>query len=166
MTRIFRTSRFTYGAPLSAIAVSAMLLIGTATGADAWHYGRGHAPGVVGGAIVGGAIGAAIGGKKGILPGVIGGAIIGGSGVLETPAYASPRRRPPPPPPPPPIYNSGLVYNIQTSLMQLGYRPGPVDGVYGQLTADAISAYEYNNRLPVTAQPSQGLYSHMIRSGG
>ena len=161
MKTILRKSRFTYGAPLTAIAVSAILLMGSTTGADAWHYGRGHGPGVLGGAVIGGGIGAAVGGKKGILPGVVGGAIVGGA-LSSRPA----RSAPPPPLPPRPVYNNGLVYNIQLSLARLGYSPGPVDGVYGQLTADAISAYEYNSKLPVTGQPTQGLYYHLKQAGG
>lgn len=149
---------------LLALAASGMLVLASATTANAWHNGHAHTgAGILGGAVVGGAIGGAVKGKKGILPGAIIGGVVGG-------AAASSRPAPPPPrayaPPPPPVYQNGLVYNIQVSLSRLGYNPGPVDGVYGQLTADAISAYEYNNQLPVTGQPSPGLYNHMKASGG
>jgi peptidoglycan hydrolase-like protein with peptidoglycan-binding domain len=53
----------------------------------------------------------------------------------------------------------------QSSLTHLGYGPGPVDGVVTQRTAEAISQYQYTNRLPVDGQPSPGL-DHMIRHGG
>ena len=53
----------------------------------------------------------------------------------------------------------------QSSLTHLGYDPGPVDGVVTQRTAEAISQYQYTNRLPVDGQPSPGL-DHMIRHGG
>ena len=64
-----------------------------------------------------------------------------------------------PPPPPGPR-------NIQTSLMRLGHDPGPVDGTYGQRTADVISQYQYSNRLSVDGRPSPQLLDHMIRHGG
>jgi hypothetical protein len=54
----------------------------------------------------------------------------------------------------------------QSSLTHLGYDPGPVDGVVTQRTAEAISQYQYTNRLPVDGQPSPGLLDHMIRHGG
>ena len=86
-------------------------------------------------------------------------------------AATSSRAAPPPPPPRPyypprPVYNNGLVYNIQVSLSRLGYNPGPIDGAYGQLTADAISSYEYNNQIAVTGRPSDGVYYHMKQAGG
>lgn len=157
-----RHNKFTYGAPLTAVAVSAMLLMGSTSAANAYHYGSAHS-GVVPGAIIGGAIGYGVGKKKGIIPGIIGGAIIGG-------ALSSPPPPPPPPPaayyPPEPVYNDSLVYNIQVSLSRLGYNPGPIDGAFGRLTSDAISSYEYNNKIAVTGQPSDGLYYHMKQAGG
>ena len=60
---------------------------------------------------------------------------------------------------PPP--GSNLVYDTQSALLRLGYNPGLPDGVYGQRTAEAISEYQYSNRLPVNGQPSpQLLDSH------
>jgi len=163
MTRIFRKSRVTYGAPLTAMAVSAMLLMGSTTSANAGHL-TGHGSGILGGpvssGVIGGAIGYGVGGKKGILPGVVGGVI-----VNEVTRPRSRSRSYSSPPPPAPIH-SGLVYNIQLSLTKLGYHPGPVDGVYGQLTADAIKSFEYNSRLPVTGYPSEGVYYEMQQRGG
>ncbi len=167
MNTLTQLKKFTRGGSLTAMAVSAMLLLGSTSGADADYRGYAHSHGgggLLGGAIVGGAIGGVVGGKKGIIPG----AIIGGAvGAATSPAA---RPAPPPPPrtyyPPAPAYDSGLVYNIQNSLTLLGYNPGPIDGVYGQRTADAISAYEYNNQLPVTGQPSEGVHYHMKQAGG
>lgn len=164
MMKTFQPIGFTCRSALSAVAVSALLLAGSVSGAQAWHNGHAHTGGgLLGGAIIGGAIGGAVGGKKGILPGAVIGGAVGA-------AAASQARPSPPPraygPPPPPVYQNGLVYNIQVSLTRLGYNPGPVDGVYGQMTADAISAYEYNNQLPVTGQPSPGLYNHLKSAGG
>lgn len=163
MTKTTQLKGFTGKGPLTAMAVSALMLMGSVSSADAWHNGRSHGAGLLGGAIIGGAIGGAVGGKKGLLPGAIIGGAVG--------AATSPRARPAPPPPrpyypPAPVYNNGLVYNIQASLTNLGYNPGPIDGVYGQRTSDAISQYEYNNQLPVTGTPSQGVHYHMKQSGG
>ncbi len=164
MNMTFQLKKFSRGGgPLAAMAISAMLLLGSAPNADAGHYSGHVFGGAVKGGVVGGLLGAAIGGKKGIIPGVVGGAIVGG-------ALSS---RPPPPPPPrqeyyssAPVYDSALVCNIQSSLTRLGYNPGPVDCVYGRLTADAISAFEYNNKLPVTGQVTPGIHYQMVQMGG
>lgn len=158
---------FSFGGLLMAAVASILFVMSAATDARAWHNGHAHTGGgLLGGAIIGGAIGGAVKGKKGVLPGAIIGGAVG--------AAAASRARPAPPPPPryyqpaprPPVYTNSLVYNIQLSLTKLGYNPGPVDGVYGQRTADAISAYEYNNQLPVTGQATDGVYYHMKQSGG
>ena len=152
-------NKLTYGAPLTAIAVSAMLLMGSASGANAWHYGKAHGVGgLLGGAIVGGAIGGAVKGKKGILPGAAIGAVVGGVAAGSR-ARPAPRPRPRAYYPPAPVYGRGLVYDIQASLSRLGYSPGPLDGVYGQLTADAIGSFQYNSQLPVTGRPPVALLS-------
>lgn len=149
------------GRTVGALAVSALLVLGSAPSADAQNRGP-TLGGVLGGAAVGAIVGGAVKGGRGAAVGAGVGALVGGA------ASAAARPAPPPPRygPPPPAYNSGLVYNIQVSLTNLGYDPGPVDGVYGRRTADAISAYQYNNQLPVTGQPSGAVYSHMRQSGG
>lgn len=157
---------FSFSGLLMSAAASILFVMSAATDASAWHNGHSHGGGgLLPGAIIGGAAGAAIGGKKGILPGVIIGGAVGAA------ASSQARRAPPPqryyqPAPRQPVYQDSLVYNIQLSLTKLGYNPGPVDGVYGQRTADAISAYEYNNQLPVTGQVSGNVYSHMKQMGG
>jgi hypothetical protein len=157
MTVILK-EKFSRSGSLLAIAAAAMFLVGSASSANAWHNGHAHTVGnVLGGAAAGAVIGGIIKGGKGAAVGAGVGAALG--------AAASANSRPAPPPPRP-AYQNNLVYNIQTSLTRLGYNPGPIDGVYGQMTADAISAYEYNNKLPVTGQPSPGLYDHMKSLGG
>lgn len=161
------TSRMKYFGrnAISAAALSALLLGGSAMTASADHGGP-HGGGILGGAAAGAIIGGAIKGKKGVLPGAIIGGVVGGAASSR----ARPAPPPPgyyaPPPPPQPAYQNGLVYNIQASLTRLGYNPGPIDGVYGQRTAEAISAYEYNKRLPVTGQPSPGLLQMLQADGG
>lgn len=56
---------------------------------------------------------------------------------------------------------SGLVYDTQVALEYLGYSPGPLDGVYGPGTADAIRQYQSANQLSVTGRPSRQLLEHM-----
>lgn len=120
--------------------------------------------------VQGGVVGAIIGGIVGGGRGAGRGAAIGaGVGVIAGAAEADARRRayerqyygPPPPP-----RAGNLVYDIQAQLTELGYDPGPVDGVYGQRTADAISQYQHYNRLPINGQPSPQLLDHMVRQGG
>lgn len=163
MTETLKSTFFRGGALIACVAFALSLVGSPAPVAAQQGSGLGS---VLGGAAVGAIIGGAVKGGKGAAVGAGVGAAVGAA------AAANARRRPPPPPPayqpgpPPPVYQDGLVYNIQISLTRLGYNPGPIDGVYGQRTAEAISAYEYNNQLPVTGQPSPGLYNHLKASGG
>lgn len=165
MTRTVR-SLFLHGTALMACAALVLSVFAASVPASA-QQGSGLGS-VIGGAAVGAIVGGAVKGKKGAAVGAGVGAALGAAAAANS---RNARRNPPPPryyqpAPRQPVYGNGLVYNIQVSLTNLGYNPGPVDGVYGQRTADAISAYEYNNQLPVTGQPSQGIYQHMRQSGG
>ena len=54
--------------------------------------------------------------------------------------------------------NTGnLVRDIQTMLSELGYDPGPADGVMGRRTRSAIRTYQLHSDLAINGQPSQGL---------
>lgn len=47
--------------------------------------------------------------------------------------------------------NSGnVVRDLQRALDRAGYDPGPIDGIYGQLTRRAANAYQRDHGLPVT----------------
>lgn len=158
---------------LSAALLAAAMFFGSAADSSAQVLKR-----AVQGGLLGAGIGAIAGGGKGAGTGAaIGagvGAVVGaGERANAREEYYEDRRyrRPPPrytaaPPPRQPSYNDPLVYNIQASLSRLGYDPGPADGVYGQRTADAIRAYEYNNQLPLTGEPSPNLHNHMLSHGG
>jgi hypothetical protein len=124
------------------------------------------------GAGAGAIIGGIAGGKKGVGRGAAIGAVTGA--VIGTAAEHERRQRyyAAPPPAYAPAYatpyaaRDPLVYEVQTSLYRLGYDPGPIDGLYGRRTGDAIAAYEHDNGLRVTGQPSQGLLNHMVQRGG
>lgn len=53
---------------------------------------------------------------------------------------------------------------IQTSLKRLGYRPGIVDGVYGQATGSAVEAYQKDNHLRVDRWPGPVTCASLIDS--
>jgi hypothetical protein len=123
---------------------------------------RGVQGGVVGaiiGGIVGGGRGAGTGAAIGAGVGIVAGAAEADANAR---AYYDSQYYGAPPPP----GGSDLIYNIQTSLLRLGYDPGPPDGLYGQRTADAISQYQHANRLPVDGRPSPQLLNIMISQGG
>jgi len=52
---------------------------------------------------------------------------------------------------------SALVADIQRALNRLGYDAGPVDGVMGSRTRSAIRAYQQDETLLATGQPSAAL---------
>jgi len=49
------------------------------------------------------------------------------------------------------------VRNVQDGLTQLGYKPGPVDGMMGKKTANAIKAFQRDTALPVDGKVSEEL---------
>jgi hypothetical protein len=115
---------------------------------------QGGVTGAIIGGIIGGGKGAGRGAAIGAGVGVVAGAIEADNNARARAYYGAP----------PPGGN--LVYDTQSALLRLGYNPGPPDGVYGQRTAEAISQYQYSNRLPVNGQPSPQLLDYMIRQGG
>ena len=124
---------------------------------------RGVQGGVVGaiiGGIVGGGRGAGTGAAIGAGVGVITGAAEADANARAAAAYGPPQYGPPPGP------SGNIVYDTQASLTRLGYDPGPVDGVFGQRTADAISQFQVYNRLPVDGRPSPALLDLMVQQGG
>ncbi len=52
------------------------------------------------------------------------------------------------------IYQESLR-SAQHKLQQAGYKPGPVDGQYGEATAGALKKFQERNKLPVTGIPDQ-----------
>ena len=54
------------------------------------------------------------------------------------------------------------VRAIQRELAQRGYDPGPVDGNIGLLTHAAIMAYEHDEQLMLTGEPSERLLRRLL----
>ncbi|MCR9123099.1 MAG: peptidoglycan-binding protein [Phyllobacteriaceae bacterium] len=54
------------------------------------------------------------------------------------------------------------VANIQAILNDNGYDAGPVDGLMGQKTRDAIIAFQRDNGLPATGNVDQGLVESLL----
>ncbi len=62
---------------------------------------------------------------------------------------------------PAPAYDRSLLRSVQSSLAQLGYAPGPVDGLMGRNTRIAIQNFERDNGLPETGQPTADLLARI-----
>jgi len=54
-----------------------------------------------------------------------------------------------------------IVAKVQQQLITLGLYPGPVDGVGGMMTSDAVRSYQSRNNLSVDGQITDALLSHM-----
>jgi uncharacterized protein len=53
------------------------------------------------------------------------------------------------------------IRQIQTTLTDLGYAPGPIDGLMGSRTAQAIRRFEADIGAPVTGQPTRSILRRM-----
>src|SRR6266513_1375344 len=52
------------------------------------------------------------------------------------------------------VADTTTVQAVQTELTQLGYYNGPVDGIFGPTTRDAVAKYQIDNQLHVTGSLS------------
>ena len=55
-----------------------------------------------------------------------------------------------------------LVVGIQTELSNLGYDPGPIDGIMGPRTTVAISRYQTDHKLLIDGQASVELAQYIL----
>lgn len=55
-----------------------------------------------------------------------------------------------------------ITKGVQRELNNINYEPGPADGILGLVTRAAIFAYEYDNGLVLTSEPSDQLLSQLI----
>ena len=53
------------------------------------------------------------------------------------------------------------IKGIQVELARRGYEPGPADGAPGLVTRAAVMAYEHDQGLPLTADPSPEVLAHL-----
>lgn len=156
----------TSGSAFLAICMAVFLFASSATTSLADPVKRGL-QGAFGGAVVGGVLGGPKGAARGAGIGAAIGIISGAAEASEERAYRErsrhyhePRHRRPP------VRRSPLVHDIQRTLAELGYDPGPRDGIYGGQTADAISTYQDDNDLAVNGAASEELLDHMVARGG
>lgn len=137
-----------------AVAAGAAFLIsgcGTTTG-DRGLSGAGIGAGA--GAVVGAVTGLSI------LEGVALGAIAGGlAGALTDadfinlgdPIWATEKRS----------ANRSATLRVQAGLQKLGYNPGPIDGIKGRRTTEAIRAYQRDHGLRVDGLATYELAQHI-----
>lgn len=62
--------------------------------------------------------------------------------------------------------NVSHIKAVQQVLADLGYAPGPVDGVLGGATARAISAFQHDRKMPETGRISPELLRELNRVTG
>lgn len=63
-------------------------------------------------------------------------------------------------------FETGMVIEIQKSLMRMNIDPGEINGKMQPATENAIRLYEQKHNLLETGRPSQELLKHMLRNGG
>ena len=56
---------------------------------------------------------------------------------------------------------SDRVREVQRRLRALGYRPGPVDGIFGPRTRAAVGWFQVKHGFPVTGRASLGVVRHL-----
>ncbi|WP_181704318.1 peptidoglycan-binding domain-containing protein [Chthonobacter albigriseus] len=60
-----------------------------------------------------------------------------------------------------PMVDPGLVADIQTELKRRGYYDGPVDGLIGPITSDAILRFEQDHRLKQTGEATSAVLAEL-----
>lgn len=154
-------------------AAAALAFVGFATPSQAqFCVGNSIECGLLG-AGAGGGLGAALGGRKGAQTGAIIGGVVGvmqgeqnrrrAAQPTYRRTYQQPRRTYRPRPR---AVSSQLTADIQYSLTNLGYNPGPVDGISGRGTRAAVRAYQRDNGLLIDGRTSTALLQHMRANGG
>ncbi len=49
-------------------------------------------------------------------------------------------------------YDKATVFKTQKKLQELGYNPGPLDGIWGQKTKSALKRFQHDNSLSMTGK--------------
>jgi peptidoglycan hydrolase-like protein with peptidoglycan-binding domain len=63
-----------------------------------------------------------------------------------------------------PLTRQEMVREIQQLLTDLGYTPGPVDGLYGKKTRAAIQAFQVDKNLDPNGQATQQILDALRQS--
>ena len=58
--------------------------------------------------------------------------------------------------------DAGVVRAVQRELAQRGYYPGSIDGLASPVTRASVMAFEHDQGLPVTGEPSEELFKAML----
>jgi uncharacterized protein (TIGR02594 family) len=58
------------------------------------------------------------------------------------------------------------VMQMQRILQRLGYDPGPIDGIFGRLTAEALRAFQRKAGIPTTGLPDERTIQALLSLGG
>ena len=53
------------------------------------------------------------------------------------------------------------VHLLQLALERSGFDPGPVDGIYGSRTTEAVQAYQQSRSLPVDGVVGSGTWARL-----
>ncbi len=61
----------------------------------------------------------------------------------------------------PPEMRRAYITGIQEQLLEHGYKPGPVDGVMGSRTRQAIRRYQRDASLPVNGEATKEILDHL-----
>jgi len=61
---------------------------------------------------------------------------------------------------------TALIKSIQQTLAKLGYDPGPIDGLIGSSTGEAIQKFEADQKMPVTGRINGRLIKHLKQASG
>jgi len=59
-------------------------------------------------------------------------------------------------------YSHNLVQRLQRKLTELNYNPGPVDGIWGPKTRNALMKYQEENNLAITGKIDSEIKKHLL----
>ncbi len=148
------------------VALAFLLTACGATPSDRTLSGAGLA--AAGGAVLGAVTGLAI--APGIIIGAVGGGLVGfltdeSTLNLGTPLWQTKSGFAPPSVKAAQTRDAPVVSDIQAGLSALGYSAGPVDGVMGPQTAEAIRQYQKRHALLADGRPTKELAQHIQAQG-
>ena len=134
--------------------MSATLLLSACGSSTGDRTASGAGIGAAAGTVVGAVTGLSL--LQGALIGAVAGGLTGGLTSEDTinlgdPVWASDSRP----------ANNSAVARVQAGLTDLGYNPGPIDGVQGSNTTNAIRDYQRDNGLLQDGRASYELAHHI-----